>query len=395
MPEPVPAQPDDSNVAPNSGRRRPPPLGSFPKYPVVASICAAAVLVSIASVAGWHHDPVLMDARAWDGQFWRLASSALVHIGPLHLIFNLYWLWAFGTALEESLGARAIGGIVLLLAVGSQAAEYALSIPGVGLSGVGYGLFGLLLVLGRWDVRFARIVDRQTTALFVIWFVVCWLMTQAGHWNIGNVAHAAGTFIGVLLGLILVTHGRWRVALSGLLAVFTALALVGAMVRTPDASELAYLSYFDLENGRNDRAADRLQRAVELDPKQVDWWVNLGIARERLGRMEAAIEAFRKARDLRPMDPEGRARLAWALSEGGYRKHIAGNLAKACALYRESLALDERSAHVWHNLGLAEMELGHHEEAQAAFRSAIELDPLNQTFRSSLDATHAAGERAK
>src|SRR5439155_25951067 len=114
--------------------------------------------------------PLVMDARAWHGQPWRLASSALPHIDLIHLAFNLYWLWVFGTLVESVLGHWATAGLMLLFAVGSCAAEYALFDGGVGLSGIGYALFGMLWVLAPRDPRFAGAVDRQVIALFLGWF---------------------------------------------------------------------------------------------------------------------------------------------------------------------------------------------------------------------------------
>jgi membrane associated rhomboid family serine protease len=79
---------------------------------------------------------------------WQLATYALLHGGLLHLAFNMYGLWMFGSALEQVWGPRRLlqfyvvcvlvaGGVQLLVASGS-----AVPYPTVGASG---GLFGLLL----------------------------------------------------------------------------------------------------------------------------------------------------------------------------------------------------------------------------------------------------------
>ena len=52
--------------------------------------------------------PLVMDCRAWKGQPWRLVTSALPHVDLLHLAFNLYWLWAFGTTVEGVFGPSAV-----------------------------------------------------------------------------------------------------------------------------------------------------------------------------------------------------------------------------------------------------------------------------------------------
>ncbi|MFO1109533.1 MAG: methyltransferase domain-containing protein [Bradyrhizobium sp.] len=54
-------------------------------------------------------------------------------------------------------------------------------------------------------------------------------------------------------------------------------------------------------------AADLLQQAVELAPNFASAWFTLGEIRRQLGEREAAIEAFRRARDADPQDRHGAA----------------------------------------------------------------------------------------
>jgi tetratricopeptide (TPR) repeat protein len=61
--------------------------------------------------------------------------------------------------------------------------------------------------------------------------------------------------------------------------------------------------------GREDEAADSLERVATAEPKNHKAWYNLGSARYRLGHYAAAASAFRKALDLAPTDE--RYRTAW------------------------------------------------------------------------------------
>ena len=105
------------------------------------------------SLLGFATGGALFDALAlWPlgGGFapWQLATYALLHGGLLHLAFNMYGLWMFGSALEQLWGPRrllqfyvvcvlAAGAVQLLVASGAP-----VPYPTVGASG---GLFGLLL----------------------------------------------------------------------------------------------------------------------------------------------------------------------------------------------------------------------------------------------------------
>jgi len=52
-------------------------------------------------------------------------------------------------------------------------------------------------------------------------------------------------------------------------------------------------------------AADLLQQAVELAPQFASAWFTLGEIRQQLGERDAAVEAFRRARDADPQDRHG------------------------------------------------------------------------------------------
>src|SRR5437660_640679 len=190
--------------------RRPPPLQEWVKFPVISVVALLAILAALAWKAGMDISFMFMDSGVWRGQPWRLVTSAFPHVDLIHIAFNLYWLWVFGTLVEGVFGSYRTAAILLLFAAGSAAAQYAVSTGGVGLSGVGYGLFGLLWVLSRKDSRFWDAVDNQTIGLFVVWFFLCIFLTRSHVWNVGNAAHGMGAILGALLGFCIVSEGSMR-----------------------------------------------------------------------------------------------------------------------------------------------------------------------------------------
>jgi len=74
------------------------------KYPVISGTALLAIGVTIAWWTGTSISPLLDSAEIRRGQIWRLATSAFPHINFLHLAFNVYWLWVFGTAVERAFG---------------------------------------------------------------------------------------------------------------------------------------------------------------------------------------------------------------------------------------------------------------------------------------------------
>lgn len=294
--------------------RAPPPISKVISFPVTGGIAILAVAISL----GWwaHRVPVEafeMSSAAWHGQPWRLWTSTLLHVNVLHLAFDVYWLWVFGTFVEESFGSLAMLGLYLVLAGGSAAAEWALARGGVGLSGVGYGLFGLLWVLSRRTQRFAGAIDRQTIQLFVAWFFLCIVLTAVNVFPVGNVAHGSGWILGMLLGLMIADRHAKRVAWGVAVALFLAATGILASVLRPmvNLSESGnydefQLGYDALKAGQNEGAAIHLRRAVAYRRADATAWYDLGIAEERLGHAAAATDAFRRASEMKPEDAEFR-----------------------------------------------------------------------------------------
>ena len=93
------------------------------------------------------------------GGFYRLVTSAFVHSGLLHLLFNMYALYVLGPPLERHLGRLRFALLYGLSALGGSVLVYlfsAINAPTVGASGAVYGLFGATLVAAKrlnLDVR--------------------------------------------------------------------------------------------------------------------------------------------------------------------------------------------------------------------------------------------------
>jgi GlpG protein len=285
----------------------PPSPLSLPRYPVTGSVVLASLAATLIWWQGVDLSFLLENHLIWQGQLWRLFTSTLLHLDLFHLVFNLYWLWVFGTLVEDVFGHWKTAALLLFLAVGSSAAEYAFLMGGVGLSGVGYGLFGMLWVLSRRDERFLGAVDRTTVNLFVAWFFLCCVLTYLDVWRVGNIAHGAGAVLGVLLGLAITAYGRLRLTLAGLLAAGTILLLLASSVGRPYLNlssraglEFAVLAYQEEENDRTEEAIRLYRKALQYNSKEAGWWYNLGLAYRRLDQREQAREAFERAVSLEP-----------------------------------------------------------------------------------------------
>ena len=237
-------------------------------------------------------------------------TSVFPHLDILHLAFNLYWLWILGTRVEAVYGHFKTLALIVVLAISSNSFEFAFSASGVGLSGVGYGLFGLLLVVADRDPRFAGALDKRTVNLFVAWFFICIFLTVTHVFNVGNVAHGAGGVLGALLGYADLNPRR-RLLISGVVAGLIVLGVCGSTFLRPYVNfsnrggyEEEKWGYDELMANRNQEALRWLRDAVKYQPKMALFWENLGIAYQRLNHMSEAVNAYERAYELEPTNPD-------------------------------------------------------------------------------------------
>jgi len=327
-----------------------------------------------------------MSPDALPQEAWRLVTSALPHLDILHLVFNLYWLWALGTAIESVTKHLRFLLLVILLSAGSTLAEFSLLEGGVGLSGVGYGLFGYLWALRR-DPRYEGAIDRRTADLFVGWFFLCIVLTYANVWQVGNVAHASGAAIGYMVGRAVGTAPPHRLRWQGA-CIATMGLLVAATVAYPRlnlgmsrANRLAALGYQALAANRNDQAAALLEEAVKLDPIHAESWANLGLARLRREQWEESLTAFEQASQLNPTVDPAREGAVSAAVQSAYQSSQSQHFAEAESVLRRAMKTAPRSAQLWLYLGYVLHSQDRSPEAAKAFERALELDPkLNEAW---------------
>jgi len=80
------------------------------------------------------------------GEVWRLFTSTFIHIGIIHLAFNLYALWALGPITEESFGHQQFFTIYIFSGLGGSIASFLFTTAlSAGASGAIFGLLGALL----------------------------------------------------------------------------------------------------------------------------------------------------------------------------------------------------------------------------------------------------------
>jgi membrane associated rhomboid family serine protease len=299
-----------------------PPLAHWQRYPVTIGIALGAMAMSawtgfgenLERGANW-----LMDDRFWMGEIWRPVSSCFLHGNAPHLVFNVMCLWVFGAVFEEILGSAKTFLIILFLAFGSSMAQYAFSGPGIGLSGMLFGLFGLLWVLHRKDRRFWGTMDERDVHFAIGWFFFCIAATVANIMSIANVAHGSGAILGALLGFAIAEKNKRRktgfiaLIVLSMLVIFAAASVgrkyvnfSGDVEREEEriAYELQHQGYDAIVAGKYAKAAELYAKAVAIDDSHAGWWYNLSLCYVQLGQEAKAHDALRRAAELKPDDEQ-------------------------------------------------------------------------------------------
>ncbi len=137
-----------------------------------------------------------------NGEWWRLLSSCFLHVGLLHLVFNMYALVLLSFFVEPFIGRWRY----LIAYIASGIAGSAISIywndwitVSAGASGAISGVAGLLMVL----LLFQFLGKQASRLLFIDMLVMVGLNFFIGFAeNIDNAAHAGGFVAGAVFGLI-------------------------------------------------------------------------------------------------------------------------------------------------------------------------------------------------
>jgi membrane associated rhomboid family serine protease len=143
-------------------------------------------------------------------QYYRLVTSGFLHIGWLHLGFNLFSLYIFSGVVEAGLGsfnflliyfASLVGGGLLSLLIHRHHGEYS----AVGASGAVCGvMFASVALYPQMGISLFPLpisIPSWIYALLYVGFSIYGIRSQKD--NIGHDAHLGGALVGMVLALIL------------------------------------------------------------------------------------------------------------------------------------------------------------------------------------------------
>jgi GlpG protein len=265
----------------------------------------------------------------FNGSYWGLLTSNFLHTQLWHIGFNLYWLWVFGNIIERN--SKRLNYIILIVTSGiiSSLAQLGFSeSTGIGLSGIGYALFGFLFVKSRTAPEYTDCLEQKTITLFLVWLVACFVMTWADVWNVGNAAHVSGMIWGMTIAYTakMSVPRRWSIRM-------VLFAVIGtSFLWNPfSISWLSHRAYALHENQKLEEAMTLYEKILKRDSTNEFASTNLAQLKKH------------------------------QLYDSAYKYHVELNYEKARTLYLEILRIYPDDERAQTNLNLLPNELSENE----------------------------------
>lgn len=196
----------------------------YRRFPLMAAIrertgpltlLVSALCIVIFVLMGIVGDQTVMSWLAWPWdasvqfEVWRYFTHAIMHFSLLHIVFNLFWWWYLGGAVEKRLGSGKLLVITLISALLSGFVQHQLTGPWFGgLSGVVYALIGYVWLRGVRDPE-PQVALPNGLFIFTVLLMVAEWFGLTGF-SVASGAHTAGLVIGLAMALVDAQNVRKR-----------------------------------------------------------------------------------------------------------------------------------------------------------------------------------------
>jgi membrane associated rhomboid family serine protease len=284
-------------------------------------------------------------------QPWRMLTSNYVHIGIIHILFNMWCLWNLGRLAERVLGRLNYVVLYTFCGLAGSLASlwwHPLSV-GAGASGAIFGLAGAAIAvfyLGHLPIAKEALSGTMRSLLTFVGYNLFFGLTP----GIDNSAHIGGLVAGFAMGAALSKHimvapeARRQWARVTWLAMAVVLFMSYGAIRRqyPQIAQLANpdvmqarqleIAKFALQQHKTDEAIPLLLGIIAQQPKEAEPRFLLGEAYLDQHKPDEAIAAFQEALRLKPDYGEAEAALGSAYLAKGMKPEAEQAIKKAAEL---------------------------------------------------------------
>lgn len=335
------------------------------------------------------------------GQPWRLLTSTFVHIGLLHIFFNMWCLWDLGAMCESLYGSWTFAAVYLISGVAASLTSVWWRPVGVsaGASGAIFGIVGALIAshyLGEFSAPRLAVRARLRS---VVMFAIYALLFGAVSGRTDNAAHIGGLVTGLIFGALIARLAPEGEALRRL-AIIVTLGLVvlgsaGALERSRSYLIHATRGAELLNENKFNQAINELSVATRQRPGYVPAHFALAQAYFETNQFALAESELKRVLEFQPGHSAARYELGmtylnqqripeakdiFAALERTHPKSAYPHFGLGMALaaqdlpqdalqeFKKAQQFDPELESVFYQMGRAEAKLKHYDEAIADFR---------------------------
>lgn len=167
---------------------------------ILVAICSVAFVVQLL-YQPFTDDFVLVSKEA-ASRPWTLLTAIFLHGDYSHLFYNMLALVMFGLILENIIGSKKFLAVFFAAGLFANIASLFFYESVLGASGAIFGIIGMLVAIRPKMIAFALGVPMPMIVAAALWAI----LDIAGVFyptNVANMAHLAGLWIGLALGLLM------------------------------------------------------------------------------------------------------------------------------------------------------------------------------------------------
>ena len=314
------------------------------------------------------------------GQPWRLLTCIFLHIGLLHILLNMWFLWNLGEWCESLFGHWTFAAVYLISGIGASVASVWWRPVGVsaGASGAIFGIVGALVAshyLGEFSAPLFAVRARLRNMLFFAGYGLI-MGTFSGRTD--NAAHFGGLVTGLVFGALIARVSPEPNPLRRLSIIFfVGLIVVGAaagfyrsrsyLIHVQRGAEL-------IEDNKMDKAIAELQTAVRQRPGYAPAHFALAHAYFDQKQYPLAEAELKQVLALAPAQTGARYELGMVY----FNQH---RITEAKEIFSKLVQSDPNDGYAHLGLGMTLATEQNHQAAVAEFKLAAELEPdLDSVF---------------